>query len=305
MAWAAHAPSARKPEKMVSRPNDFPHLINEHVREMALASFAKRIDYLKEDQWYNLHYAAALLRKLEAVMLDNRKNIRPTCLRIVAATGMAKSTILEQFLTLNPPVLLEDVNMMETPVLKVEMPDDPTAEGLYEAFLYALGAPIPVLPKRRIPAHCVRLLVRVKVQIIIIDEYQRILWAPDTNRRRIGEACKFLANALRIPVIVAGTNEMDRFFDMDPQLNDRFPIYEIAPLLCDQRFREIVSTILSYCPMRQPPEEAIFSEEGCKALLEVAGNSTAALVRHIKRVVTRQFEGGEEGLTLETLLKIK
>lgn len=290
---------------MVSQPEDFPHLINDQVRALALGPFADRIEYLRSDQWYNFPYAAALLRTLENIMINNRGNIRPECIRVVAATGMGKTTIVEQFLRLYPPEFREELNIMETSVLKVEMPDDPTPEGLYEAMLDAMAAPIPPIRKRRLPAHCVQLLGRVKVRIIIIDEYQRILWAIDRYARKIGESCKLLANTLRIPVILAGTNEMDRYFDTDPALNDRFPLYEIPPLQCDAKFREMVSTILSYCPMRQPPAGEIFSEEGCRALLDVAGASTAGVVRQIKRAVVRQFEHGDETLSLDTLLKAR
>lgn len=288
---------------MVRQSKDLAHLVNDRVRSLALGPVDDCIEYLREDQWYNFPYAAALIERLQSMLSDNRFNVRPECLRVVAPTGMAKSTILEQFVSLHPSVTGEADNITKYPVLKIELPNDASLGALYETIMAALGTPDPKLLLRKTGPYILNLLRRVQLRLLIIDEFQRLHWLPESKARLIAETAKWLANALRIPVVLAGTNQMDRIFDTDAQLGDRFKLYEIPPLLCNPGFRDMVYTILAYCPFRLKPQASIFSEKACSELIRKCAPSTDGLVRHIKKAAMRELAEGGQQMTLKALLK--
>jgi len=287
---------------MVKDAENLLHLIDDKVRKLSMCSMDERIDSLRQDQWYNLDFAAKLVAMLQELMANNRRNIRTACRRVIAPSGMAKSFILRQFEKQHPPQSSKLQNRIVYPVVMLEIPSDPNVKSLMERILTVTNLPVPRESRSHLFDHVIKMLKHMQVELIILDEFQRIHWASDKVGHLVCEAARAIAGELHIPVVVAGTNQMTRFFLSDEQLSSRFHPFEIAPWTADQAFLKAVSTILSYMPLRDPPADDIFTAEAVPKLLTSFGDRTDDIISVLKAHVIACLEEGEERLTLDRIL---
>ena len=283
----------------------FQHLIDDDVRAIAALSTAERIQFLDKERDYNLPYAQALMSVLGRLKDTDPGNIRPPCRLVVGRSGMAKSYILNEFELMNPRVQDKRTMTNITPVLRVEVPNSPTPDALMHAVLHKLGAPIPAMKRIRLQYHCVRLLRAASVRLLIFDEVNRIEHVTDPIAAAVCETLKWFCNELRIPVVAAGTPVLTRYFQADEQLASRFLPYDIPTWQNDENFHVAVSTILAHMPMREPPDDEIFTFQGGAAILKVAGDTTNRIIRHLKWIAEDRLLAGEERLTLRDIASAK
>tara|TARA_R110002096_G_scaffold241194_3_gene433110 strand:- start:63 stop:935 length:873 start_codon:yes stop_codon:yes gene_type:complete len=277
------------------------HLISEEISALAFKSAEDRIDVIQKDQWYNIPLYVDFLEMLDRLRLGGRSNVRPRCRRVIAASGMAKSYVLNHYRDLHPPKRARKSQTTYMPVILVEVPNEPSSTRLMHAILEKVQAMVPPLTGSKLHYQCLRLLKVLQPQLLIFDELQRIHHVHDQHARLVCEAIKWLSSELRVPTVVAGTAQMTRFFLSDDQLNSRFRPYDIPHWSNTEDLMCFVSTVLSYMPMAEPPDEQIFTFEGMGKLLATAGKSTDELIWYLKDLAIEKISMGEEKIRLEDI----
>lgn len=143
-------------------------------------------------------------------------------LLITGASGVGKTTILEQYLDLFPRI--QEQHKTTIPVLHVMTPASPTVKSMAEAILLALGDPMA----RRGSAEektfrIYQLLKACKVELLFIDEFQHFYYAHSVIEfRRIADWLKNLISVSGIAVVLFGLPESEMVVYSNEQLARRF-----------------------------------------------------------------------------------
>ncbi|MFC4347960.1 TniB family NTP-binding protein [Kordiimonas lipolytica] len=290
---------------MVKQPNDMGHLINDEVREIATRSPRERQAFIDQDQDYNLPYVNDLMEMLDQLKAVGAGRTRPPCRRILAPTGMAKSFILELYERRNPSRFDRVTKTTVWPVVFLKIPNEPCSDSVIRMLLRRLNVPVPSLKRFALQLHAATILSGLRPQLLLFDELQRIIQVSGDQAVRVLELIKWFSDELKIPVAVAGVESMESFFLADDQLGTRFRPYTLSPWQNDENLQRFVSTLLSYMPLREAPDERLFSFEAGAMILKNAGNTTDNIVTFFKEIARRQFLAGHEKIRLEDVQEFK
>lgn len=143
-------------------------------------------------------------------------------LLITGASGVGKTTILEQYLDIFPRVQAQHKTTI--PVLHVVTPASPTVKSMAEAILLALCDPMA----RRGSAEektfrIYQLLKACEVELLLIDEFQHFYYAHSVIEfRRIADWLKNLISVSGIAVVLFGLPESEVVVYSNEQLARRF-----------------------------------------------------------------------------------
>jgi hypothetical protein len=162
-----------------------------------------------------------LLRLQELHIAGRHSRRKASGLLIHGATGTGKSTIAAEYEQRYPRV--EEEERTAVPVLRVELPGQPTAKVIGEAMLEALGDPFAHVGTAEIRMSRVRSLLRAcGVEMIIFDEVQHLTDNLDRRSRSIAaDTLKNLMNDTGIPTAFVGTPNCRSYFFENQQLGRR------------------------------------------------------------------------------------
>lgn len=171
------------------------------------------------------------LQKLNILHLAGRTNReKPRGMLITGASGTGKSTIAKQYESYCPSVEEEERSFI--PVLRVELPGQPTAKEIAGALLRALGDPFDNLGTAEVRMKRVRSLLKAcGVEMIIFDEMQHLTDNLDKRQRSIAaDTLKNLMNVSGLPCVFIGTKACQDYFVENQQLGRRCsPKVTLAP----------------------------------------------------------------------------
>lgn len=139
----------------------------------------------------------------------NRLGGEPVCGAILGASGVGKTSVVDQYRRLHPPDETETATRQ--PVLKVTLQSDARPKGIAADLLLALGDPawssgtVQTLTNR-----AVRLLRHCGVELIVLDEFHHLF---DADRAKVmtkaSQWLKVLIVNTDIPVVVCGMPEAE------------------------------------------------------------------------------------------------
>ncbi|WP_207838270.1 TniB family NTP-binding protein [Pseudomonas sp. 43(2021)] len=148
-------------------------------------------------------------RSIEATLLRGS----PSSIIIRGPSGSGKSTLIECIqLTLESEhkELREDGEYTIIPVVNFETPPEVTIKGMARAMLIAVGISNPRGSTEEMTHQLITILKTRGTKIVFLDEIQRLcLPTADKVRPKALAWIVGLANALRIPIILAGTEECE------------------------------------------------------------------------------------------------
>lgn len=151
-------------------------------------------------------------------------------------TGTGKSTIAKVYELQHPREEAADRTLV--PVLRIELPGQPTAKALGETILLALRDPLPHAGSAEFRLNRVRkLLKECGVQLLLFDEVQHLTDNLNSRDRNIAaDTLKNLMNDTGIPCVFIGTPSCRGYFVENQQLGRRCsPKLGIEPF----RFKEV------------------------------------------------------------------
>lgn len=279
---------------------DLAHLVDDEVRGAVGLDLSTRLAFIEAERDYAFPYAQHLHEQLERLLRAGQGRTRPPCRRIVARSGMGKSFILQQFERRHPRVISKRKGT-QWPVLLVEVPPRPTPDALVHAILSKLGAPIPSKKRVALQYHALNLLRDAGICLLIFDELNRIRHLNDDIAGETCELMRWYSSVLGVPGVVSGGPAYVHIFQGDEQLGDRYLPIEIPTFVVDEIFLRVVSTVLAHIPMREPPDEEIFTEEGASLILKAGGVTTAKVVHFLKDQAMRCLEEHREKMMLRDL----
>ena len=119
------------------------------------------------------------------------------------------------------------------------------------------------------------------------------------EQRIILNAIRFMANDLRIPLVCLGTDEANQALMTDPQLADRFAAAELPAWEDDAAFEQLLLSIESILPLRQPSE---FRDPKIRQrILSLTEGVLGRICRLMETAAIEGIRSGEERISLPLL----
>jgi hypothetical protein len=186
-------------------------------------SGAERIAWLRTDRWIGYPRAHQVLTILEDLLTLPVRHRMPNLL-IIGPTNNGKTMIVEKFLRDHPAAPSADGEHEVMPVVLMQMPSEPDLKRFYAAILRAVPAP-PRPPRAllaKVEDFTLRLLQRLGLRVLIIDEVHNLLGGSSAQQRAFLNVLRSLGNTLRIPLVCVGIREAYLAIRSDEQLENRF-----------------------------------------------------------------------------------
>jgi hypothetical protein len=228
----------------------YPHL-SPVVAEVADMDAETRIEYVAKDRFVLHARVEEVLNDWESLMrLDDA--VRPQGRLLVAHPLMGKSTLIDEFARRHMASDNPGGDAASVPVLCVQVPEQ-ARDGIYTEILSALNARLTRLAKTSdVRQATVDLLKRVGTRILFIDEFHNILEGGAPAQRKCLNAVKYLMNATRRPVVVAGTGDVINAIQSDPQFSSRLQPTVIRRFADDDQFQLLLAGFEALLPLRKP-----------------------------------------------------
>jgi hypothetical protein len=275
----------------------FPHLA------LAAAAMADqdndaRIAYIQRDRFVPHRQAEEILDELE-MLYRMEDAVRPQGRLVVGRSLMGKSTIFDEFMRNHRASDNPDGEAAVVPVISIQYPDQ-AREGIFPEILATLNAHLPTNSKSQdLRRNAVDLLRRVGVRILLIDEFHNILEGSASAQRKAMNSVKYLMNALRRPVVVAGTIEVLNAVKFDEQIYNRLKPVPLLRFEDDEGFQELLAGFEMVIPLRLP------SGLVDPALSTLIYQHTLGIVGHVADLLNKSavlaIKDGMERITAEAI----
>lgn len=226
-------------------------------------------------------------------------------LLVVGLSGAGKSTIMASYLDSFPRE--HTAERTRVPVLLVSVPSSPTARGLGDAILVALG---------RKRAHrgsaaeksdlIVDLFGKCGVEMLLLDEFHHLFFAPTLNHfRDVTDWLKRLLDATGVGMVGSGLPAAELVVDANEQLARRFSArVRITPFLLDdpedfREFRAILKTFEKQLPL--PCETPLFEANQARRFHIASYGLLDYVVKTLEGAVSVAAAAGLEMICLQSL----
>jgi hypothetical protein len=278
----------------------------DHLNESAKAALAlsdqERIDFIRRPRWIGYTKAKEVIAQLENLLTYPKTHRMPNLL-LVGETNNGKTMIVNRFHQLHPVTDDPDTEQCQWPVLVVQAPPVPSEARFYTAILEKLSAPYcssdSVYKKQ---FQVMKILRRVRVQIMIIDEIHQIVAGKIGAQRQFLNTIKYLGNELQIPIVGVGTYEAFNALQTDPQLANRFEPTVLPRWEQGQEYLRLLSSFERMLPLRQPA--SLTEKDLAFKLLVMSEGTIGELSALLARAAVSAIEKRTESITPKLLDKV-
>jgi len=217
------------------------------AQSLLSGSPAERVAFVQKDCWVHTATTSRAFQWMEYLLRSERVR-RPQCMQIVAAAGMGKSSILQEFSNLRPVVRTEDPLRMQRPVLLANATDVGSgASGLRRAIMRGAWPDAKYFPDGRDDLDAT--LMSQGIRLILLDETGDLMKSTPAVQKRLLTELKRINNDLRINIASAAVEGLDHAIRQDEQLFTRFrPIIKIPAWTESQEFRNFLFGLERFLP---------------------------------------------------------
>lgn len=270
---------------------DLSHL-NSGTKEQAFQDSAARIRLVQTARWVGFARAQLVLEELER-RFQYPSCARMPCLLLYGDSGMGKTMAVEKIERQHPSSYDERKGITMRPVLAVQMPPSPDERRFYTRLLEILGAPYSTHDQlSALEGRALHILNRIGTKLLVIDEVHHLLAGSQREQRRALNLLKFLANELRIVVVVVGTTDAFHALQTDPQVASRFEPLLIPRWTETDSFRSFVVAYGRLLPLRK---SSPFGEAPMiRTLLQLSGGITGRVTWLLGRAAESAIDNGSE-----------
>lgn len=222
------------------------------VRPLLERGDETRIEYIRSERWIPYTRATEILRRLEDLLVQPKTHRMPNLL-IAGETNNGKTVIVKRFRALHPCVENAHGDGNVLPVLYVQAPPVPDEKRFYNAILSALNAPYK--PNENVDAkqaQVFRLLRRVQLQMLVLDEIHHIIAGTIIKQRHFLNVIKYLGNELQIPIVGVGTHDAFNALQTDSQLANRFRPMFLPRWEAGEEWDRLLFSFERRLPLRKP-----------------------------------------------------
>ena len=251
-----------------------------------------RIDWLRRDRWLSLPQAEAAVSRLEDLLTYPPRGRMP-CLLLFGSTGMGKSEILNRFAELHAGSYDVRAGMATMPVVVVQMPPQPTEEEFYTELMLAMNyVEFERLPLRSLRGLARRMLAEFGTKVLVLDEIDKMLAGTPRQQRIFLNTIRFLTNDLKIPIVCAGTEDARIAVLTDPNLADRFGVFELLPWRNDHELRQLMASFSGLLPLRRA--SLLDAPEVRQRVIALTQGVTGRIFRLIEAIAIAAIRSGRE-----------
>jgi type II secretory pathway predicted ATPase ExeA len=263
---------------------------------------AERIERIRRPRWIGYTRAKQLLDKLDDLLTHPKTHRMPNLL-IVGDTNAGKTMLANRFVQLHRADMTLAGEAVIGPVLAIQAPPGPDEGRFYNAILEALSTPYN--PRERVAQkqiQVLRILKRIGLQMLIIDEVHNVLTGSVTKQRQFLNVLKYLGNDLQIALVGLGTKEALRALQADPQLANRFEPAALPPWQLDREFQMLLASFEQVLPLRKPSRLA--NEKIARKLLALSEGSLGELSVLLTSAAVYAVHSGAERINEKVLTAI-
>lgn len=268
-----------------------------NARKMLDRSAKERVDYIKKDAWIPYRAANEILDQLED-LLTHPKVARMPFLAICSRTNNGKSRLLDYFLDKHQADDNVSGDAIHVPVLRIQCPGAPDEARLYDEIFRRVFVKVrPSMSVRDKQSVVFGTLADIKVQMLICDEANFAESGTVAKQKTFLNALRALSIELKIPIVMAGTEEMMRVIRTIPAFENR-AIPAFLPLWpCDLEFQQLLASFEAIIPLKYPSQ---LSKKRFAILLHSRCEGTIGELKLLLgRLAALAIESGEERITEE------
>ncbi|WP_395946563.1 TniB family NTP-binding protein, partial [Caedibacter taeniospiralis] len=170
----------------------------------------------------------------------------------------------------------------------------------YSALLSTTGA--PVIYKSRLAdleQQTLRILQKIDLKILIIDEIHNILSGRNSLQREFLNLLRYLGNELRISLVSVGTREAYLAIQSDSQLENRFEPMVLPRWQANQESCSLLASFAASFPLQKPSHiSSLEMTQYCLSRTEGTIGELSALLTSAAIVAVKT---GEESINENTL----
>lgn len=269
------------------------------VRAQAEMDNDTRIQLLQRDRWIDYPRANQALAQLDRLLTTPQRERMP-CMVLYGDSNIGKTQVVAKFRR-NHPATFDDLTGVEhQPVVAMQMPATPDQHRFYTALLFELGAPHSATASLSVLERLAReLLRRIAPRMLVVDEVHHLLAGSYREQRAALNLLKFLANDLKISIVLVGTDDAMLATGTDAQTRSRFTPFEIPRWKESDEFRRLLSAFEKVLPLRRASNLA--GRSIVKLILAGSDGLTGAVSNILNRAAEMSIRDGSECISLEHL----
>ena len=227
------------------------HHLNVAARPEVALDNATRMINLRRDRWIDYPRAVQALEKLQW-LFDTPERERMPCMVLHGESDIGKTQIIRKFQRQHPSTFDDKKGVDRRDIIYVQMPATPDQHRFYSALLFELHAPHSERASLSTLERLTReLLRRIRPRMLIVDEVHNLLTGSYREQRASLNLLKYLANDLRMAVVLVGTDEANIALQTDPQMKSRFTPFELPMWRENDEFRRLLSAFERVIPLKK------------------------------------------------------
>ncbi|WP_246216493.1 TniB family NTP-binding protein [Paraburkholderia agricolaris] len=245
------------------------------AREQAQLGNEERVKSLLRDRWIDYPRATEALQVLQR-LYETPPRDRMPCLLLHGDSNIGKTKITAKFRRAHPNEFDERRGVERCPVVTVQMPPTPDQHRFYSGLLFELGAPHNAAAGLASLERLARdILKTMSPQMLIVDEVHHLLAGTYREQRASLNLLKYLANDLKISMVLVGTRDAVLALQTDPQMVSRYRPFEIPRWRESDNLRRLLAAFEKVLPLRKPSD--LSRREIVQYVLELSGGLTGAI----------------------------
>ena len=269
------------------------------TRPEAMLDHGTRIRSLQRDRWIDYPRATEAIQRLER-LLNAPERERMPCLAMHGDSNIGKTLITAKFRRQHPSAFDDAMGVDHHPIVAMQMPATPDQHRFYSALLFELGAPHNASARLSMLERLSRdLLRRIAPRMLIVDEVHHLLAGSWREQRASLNLLKYLANDLRISIVLVGTSDAMLALETDAQMRSRFSPFEVARWRESEDFRRLLGAFERVLPLRRASDLA--QRSIAQFMLAASDGLTGEVSRLLNEAAEMAIRDGSERVTLTHL----
>ncbi|QEZ48903.1 TniB family NTP-binding protein [Cupriavidus oxalaticus] len=267
------------------------HLLPE-VRSLAKSDDNVRILALARDRWIDYPRATQAFELLDRLVKIPPRQRMP-CVLLYGDSNIGKTQVIAKFERRHPPEYDEVAGVEHRKIVSMQMPPTPDQNRFYTSLLFELGAPFNAAARISVLENLSREVLRkVSPRMLVVDEVHHLLSGSYREQRASLNLLKFLANDLKMAIVLVGTHDAEIALQTDSQMSSRFARFEMPRWQESEAFRGLLAAFERILPLRRPSN--LSRREIVTAVLAASGGLTGEVSRLLNAATELAIRDGRE-----------
>lgn len=262
-------------------------------------SDAERLRVIRRKPFIRHETIQEIFERLEEA-IDDYPTEGDSHILIYGESGIGKSKAAKLFAQQHSRPDDPDAQVAHVPVMYVSMAGVTSGRGLLMVIMSKLGAPHnPSISAEALYPTVVRLLARVGVKVLIIDEIHHVAYSNRLERLKALSVIKGLGNDLNLTIVGCGTPDALRALKWDPQLERRFEPIRMPRWRASDATYGFLNSLETTLPLRKP---SFLSDDPVAAwIIEESEGLTREITFIVRKAAIQAIRSGREQIDLPIL----